>query len=167
MAMSSPLSLVLSNIYTEEFERRAMDSYELKPKMWLRYVDDTFVIWPHGEEEINGFLQHLNGLEESIKFTMEVEVDNRIPFLDILVHKQSDGSDDLVKIDGIMKKEEHRCILKDNTVPSGLHLIDGGFQFKQDNDLKDTSKLRKDYLKSQEHHKKLKCYDLATSVPGY
>ncbi|GJQ78407.1 hypothetical protein Trydic_g22231 [Trypoxylus dichotomus] len=92
MTIGSLLSPVLSNIYMEEFERRAMDSYELQPKMWLSYVDDTFVIWPHGEEEINGFLQHLNGLEESIKFTMELEVDNKIPFLDISVHKQSDGT---------------------------------------------------------------------------
>ncbi|GJQ81435.1 hypothetical protein Trydic_g14592 [Trypoxylus dichotomus] len=90
MAMGSPPSLVLSNIYIEEFERRVMDSYELKSKMWLRYVDDTFVIWPHGEEKINGFLQHLE--EESINFTMELEVDNRIPFLDVLVHKQCDGT---------------------------------------------------------------------------
>ncbi|GJQ80733.1 hypothetical protein Trydic_g9328 [Trypoxylus dichotomus] len=90
--MGSPLSPVLSNIYMEEFERIAMYSYELKPKMCVRYVDDTFVIWAHGEEEINGFLQHLNGLEESIKLIMEFEVDNRIPFLDVLVHKQSDGT---------------------------------------------------------------------------
>ncbi|GJQ72861.1 hypothetical protein Trydic_g1510 [Trypoxylus dichotomus] len=69
-----------------------MDSYELKPKMWLRYVDDTFVIWPHGQEEINGFLQHLNGLEESIKFTMVLQVNNRIRFQDVLEHKQSDGT---------------------------------------------------------------------------
>ncbi|GJQ82805.1 hypothetical protein Trydic_g13507 [Trypoxylus dichotomus] len=58
-----------------------MDSYELKAKMWHRYVNDTFVIWPHWEEEINGFLQHLNALQEAIKFTMQLEVDNKIPFL--------------------------------------------------------------------------------------
>ncbi|GJQ83867.1 hypothetical protein Trydic_g6745 [Trypoxylus dichotomus] len=78
MAMGSPLSPVLSNIYMEE--------------LYIRYVHDTFITLPHGEEQINGFLQHLNGLEESIKFTMEFEVDNRIPFLDVLVHKQSDGT---------------------------------------------------------------------------
>ncbi|GJQ73856.1 hypothetical protein Trydic_g18793 [Trypoxylus dichotomus] len=68
-----------------------MDLYELKLRMWLRYIGDAFVIWPHGEEEINGFLQHLNGLQES-KFAMELDIDNRIPFLDVLVHKQSDDT---------------------------------------------------------------------------
>jgi hypothetical protein len=31
-------------------------------------VDDTFVVWPHGEEELREFLDHHN-----IKFTIEVE----------------------------------------------------------------------------------------------
>ncbi|GJQ75031.1 hypothetical protein Trydic_g9651 [Trypoxylus dichotomus] len=75
----------------EEFEQGAVDSYELKPKTWLRYVDGTFMIWSRGEEEINGFLQYLNRLQESIKFTVGLEVDNRIPLLDVLVHKQSDS----------------------------------------------------------------------------
>lgn len=86
------MSPILSNIYMEEFEMRAMNTYNLKPKMWLRYVDDTFVIWPHGENTLEGFLQHLNSIEESIKFTMELEAGNKIPFLDVLVHKNEDGT---------------------------------------------------------------------------
>ncbi|GJQ73523.1 hypothetical protein Trydic_g13875 [Trypoxylus dichotomus] len=33
-----------------------------------------------------------NGLQESIKFTIELEVDDKIPFLDVLIHKQSNGT---------------------------------------------------------------------------
>ncbi|GJQ70232.1 hypothetical protein Trydic_g22684 [Trypoxylus dichotomus] len=65
-----------------------MDAYELKPKMWFRYVDDTFVIRLHGKEGINGFLQHLDGLRDSIKFTMGLAVDGKIAFLDVLIHEQ-------------------------------------------------------------------------------
>ena len=32
----------------------------LQPSLWLRYVDDTFVIWPHGEQELQSFHAHLN-----------------------------------------------------------------------------------------------------------
>lgn len=47
MAMGSQLSPILSNVCTEVFKVRAIEVYDLKAKMWLRYVDDTFVMWPH------------------------------------------------------------------------------------------------------------------------
>lgn len=65
------------------------------------------------------------------------------------------GTGDLVKIDGIMKKEEYRRILEHNAVPSGLRLIGRGFQFMHDNDPKHTSKVCKEYLKLQENCRNL------------
>ena len=73
----------------EDFERKALEQFVFKPKLWRRYVDDTFVIWQHGRENLDSFLVHLNSIEESIKFTMEIEENNRLPFLDVLVHKQN------------------------------------------------------------------------------
>ena len=46
-AMSSPLSTIIANIYMEHFEKIALDTSSRQPKFWCRYVDDTFVIWPH------------------------------------------------------------------------------------------------------------------------
>ena len=90
--MGLPLSPIVANLYTEKFEKKALDSYPLKPKFWVRFVDDTSVNWPHGDNELKNFLKHLNNISNDIKFTMETEENNCIPFLDILLMIKEDGS---------------------------------------------------------------------------
>lgn len=89
--MGSSLSPPIANLFMTKFEKDALENYSLKPKLWKRYVDDTFVIWPHGLNELNKFLSYLNGLHEDIKFTMEIENNSKIPFLDVLVLKKDNG----------------------------------------------------------------------------
>ena len=84
LATGSPLSLVLGNIYMEYFEEMALGYTSLKPSMWLRYVDDTFILWPH-QEDVQTLLDHVNSIQPSIQFTMEKEQDNKLPFLNVLV----------------------------------------------------------------------------------
>ena len=52
-------------------------------------MDDTFVIWNHGDRELQSFLEHLNGQCAEIQFPME-EAKGSVPFLDI--HVKRDGS---------------------------------------------------------------------------
>ena len=84
-AMGSPLSPVVANLFMEHLEERSLNTTALRPKMWIRYVDDTFVIWPHGNAELKEFHRHLNHQNTSIQFTIEEE---KIPFLDVLVRRQ-------------------------------------------------------------------------------
>ena len=84
-AMGNPLSPVVANIYMEHFEALAIESARLKPATWLRYVDDTFVVWNEGRDKLQDFLEHLNTIRPSIQFTMELEEDGKLPFLDVLV----------------------------------------------------------------------------------
>ena len=69
-AMGSPLSPIVANIYMERFEREMLESAPEKPTMWIRYVDDTFVLWPHGDEKLEQFHQHLNNQHPQIQFTL-------------------------------------------------------------------------------------------------
>jgi hypothetical protein len=69
----------------EYFEKLALDSAQYKLSLWLRYVDDTFVVWPHGSEQLQNFLNYRNSLRPSIQYTTEIESDSAIPFLDVLV----------------------------------------------------------------------------------
>jgi hypothetical protein len=69
----------------DHFEEMALDTADHKPAKWLRYVDNTFVVWLHGPARLQQFLPHLSSLKPTIKFTMEVEANDTLPFLDILV----------------------------------------------------------------------------------
>ena len=83
--MGSPLSPVVANIFMEEFESETLQEAGSKPRLWLHYEDDTFVIWSHGRDQLENFLFFLNGRHKNIPFTMEAETDGSIPFLDVLV----------------------------------------------------------------------------------
>ena len=88
--MGTPLSPVLANIYMEYFEEMALGSTSLKPSMWLRYVDDTFILWPH-QEDVQILLDHVNSIRPSIQFTIEKQQDNKLPFHDVLVKRTEQG----------------------------------------------------------------------------
>ncbi len=44
----------------------------MEPLVWFRYEDDTFVIWQHGKQEVDKFLDHLDSQQAAIQFTMEL-----------------------------------------------------------------------------------------------
>lgn len=92
VAMGSPLSPVVANYYMESFEETALETAPQKPSHWFRYVDDTFVVWSHGEKELEIFLRHLNSIHPRIQFTMEKEANGKLPFLDVLVSRKENGS---------------------------------------------------------------------------
>ncbi|XP_068757563.1 uncharacterized protein [Montipora capricornis] len=84
VAMGSPLGPVLANIFMHAFEEKWLLNAKVSPLFWNRYVDDTFTMF-HNKDSANEFLHYLNGCHRNIKFTIEFEHNNAIPFLDILV----------------------------------------------------------------------------------
>ena len=44
VAMGSPLSPVLANIFMEMFETELLTNVTGRPLLWLRYVDDVFAV---------------------------------------------------------------------------------------------------------------------------
>ena len=75
----------------EDFEKIAKEQATHKPVYLFPYVDDIFVIWPHGQEKLTEFLNHLSGLHNELEFTMEKE-EVHLPFLDIDIYRKTDGS---------------------------------------------------------------------------
>ena len=81
--MGSPVSVVMANLVMEDIEDRALISFPTPPRFWKRYVDDVFSVVPR--KQIARLHQHLNSMESSIQFTLEVENNQCLPFLDVLV----------------------------------------------------------------------------------
>ena len=89
-AMGSPCSPLVVNAYMEYFEKRALDSAPHTPRIWKRYVDDTFCVIKSAY--IDEFTDHINNQYRNIKFTREEEEGGTLPFLDTVINKLDDGS---------------------------------------------------------------------------
>ena len=89
VAMGSPVSPVIADIFMEEFEDRAFATYLSVPRIWNRFVDDVIaVVKKDGGQPL---LEHLNGQHPRIKFTMEEEKDGSLPFMDIKFTRTPQG----------------------------------------------------------------------------
>jgi hypothetical protein len=66
----------------EDSEQQALNIAPRELSCWCRYVDDTFVIWPHGMEELQKFNQHLN-IHKKTKFMTEIQANILLLFLDV------------------------------------------------------------------------------------
>jgi hypothetical protein len=88
----SLLSPVIANFFMEDFEKQAIELTTHKPVCCHRYVDDTYLIWPHGQTKLLELLDHHNELHKNIRSTMENEKDGHLPFLDIDIYGRVDGN---------------------------------------------------------------------------
>ena len=105
MAMGSPASVVIADMVIENIEQRTLNSFSHHPIFWKRYVDDTCVaLLP---SLVGSFHQHLNSIEPSIQFTVEIENNGCLPFLDILITRDSDGSLILIIHWSLLKTDPH------------------------------------------------------------
>ena len=87
VAMGSPLGPVLANIFLGYCESQIPD--ELLPEIYRRFVDDTFSLFFKRSRAFE-LLECLNNLHPSLEFTMESQVDRKLPFLDVLVMNEGD-----------------------------------------------------------------------------
>ena len=100
-AMGSPASSIVADLYMEFFEALAISTAPTRPRLRKRYVDDTFCILTKGKE--HEFLNHLNSVRPTIQFTMELESDGSISFLDCELHRDTNGR----MISKVYRKKTH------------------------------------------------------------
>ncbi|CAI7935254.1 Hypothetical predicted protein [Podarcis lilfordi] len=69
-AMGTRMAPQYANIFMADLEQRFLNSYPLKPLLYLRYIDDIFIIWTHGQQTLDTFHQKFNDFHPTINLTM-------------------------------------------------------------------------------------------------
>ena len=74
-------------IFMAEIKEDSLNSQEVRPITWLRFIDDIFMVWNHSKEELTTFIKNLNSFHKTIQFTMESS-EYGLPFLDTFIYKE-------------------------------------------------------------------------------
>lgn len=62
-----------------KLEQSVLSTSPLKASYYKRNIDDILILWPHPQLELTKFIEALNNLHLSIKFTSEIN-DKILPF---------------------------------------------------------------------------------------
>ena len=81
--MGSPLGPTFSNFYMGDLEDRIFNGIIQKPTIYGRYIDDIFILANSQQEIIN--LQETFQNNSDLEFTYEININNKLPFLDVLI----------------------------------------------------------------------------------
>ena len=54
-----------------ELEEETIKESEYKPYLWWRYIGDIFFLWEHGEIKLKSFIDKIDKVHPTIKFTAE------------------------------------------------------------------------------------------------
>jgi len=87
--MGGPLSGLLADLVLENlFEEKIRNHKIWGPLIdWVRKADDTFFEGTESIELLYEFKNFLNSLHPTIKWKLEIEANNQIPFLDVLIQR--------------------------------------------------------------------------------
>lgn len=93
LAMGSNLSPLMAEMFLSNLECQ-ISKHPLYPKIlfYFRYVDDILLLFDGPLTEIHSFLSFMNSLHPAILFTMEIEQNRSINFLDLTIQRTYSNS---------------------------------------------------------------------------
>jgi hypothetical protein len=97
LPMGNTLSPIIADIYMNYYTKKHLQEINTPSKIW-RYVDDILIITTMNEQQLNKYVNNLNKIKGTIKFTYEFENNNKINFLDTTLTKQTINNELQIKI---------------------------------------------------------------------
>ena len=109
--MGTKMAPPYANLFLGYLETSQILNSEYKKhlKIYLRFLDDIFILWTGTENEMQNFFKHLNKIHPTIKFTF-MHSNNEIQFLDTTIY-----------INQITKKLNSKLFIKPTDTRTLLH----------------------------------------------
>ena len=85
--MGSPISATVADIVMEYIEETAISTAPHPPKWRFRFVDDIHACLKRNQ--VNEFHSQLNSIDPHLQFTIELEENQRLPFLDSITTRSN------------------------------------------------------------------------------
>ena len=86
-AIGTKFAPAYANLFMSSLEEDMLNSCEVKPWIWYRYIDDVFFIWTHGVEKLCSFVEYVNSYHQTIKSTTE-KSRGSVSYLDAFVSRK-------------------------------------------------------------------------------
>ncbi len=85
-AMGTKMAPAYANVFMGKLESTILSQPGPTPIVWRRYIDDIFCVWTDTEESLKEFINNINKIHPTIKFTSETST-TEVVFLDLCLYK--------------------------------------------------------------------------------
>ena len=89
-AMGTRMAPSFASLFMGKLEMDFLDSCDKTPLIWLRFLDDIFMVWNHSEQELHEFISKINKFHDTIKFTFNYS-NMEATFLDVNIKMKENG----------------------------------------------------------------------------
>lgn len=173
-SMGNPASPILANIVMDHILKKTIKLLPFPVPFLKVYVDDTILSIP--KDKVDIILDIFNSVNKKIQFTMEIEKDNMLPFLDVVVIRTDDG---LLLTDWYVKPTSSgKCLnyYSNHPLSQKISIIKGfvyrslklsSEQFHKDNLLKVESLLKKNNYPTGLIHSIFNNYNKDKNIPEH
>ena len=85
-AMGKKFAPHFADITMAFWEATNLPKCDKQPRIYLRYLDDIFMVWEHSRQDFNQFFETLNTAHPNIKLKSNIQ-SQELEFLDVLIYK--------------------------------------------------------------------------------
>ena len=83
-AIGRKMAPTYANELMHYVEETFFSSFDLQPTASFRYIDDIFIIWPHGTDNLETFIEDANRTHRNVSLTHEYST-TAVSFLEVII----------------------------------------------------------------------------------